>query len=135
MVQQREWPDKHKHLVAKNARVVGLAGGQLAWSWDDNTKIDPSTLVTALPSVPASHGDVYVIGLEEVYLRMDAAVKRAHRGAQLAKRTAGERADGDGGEMQPHHGETTPSPAPAAAACTPFFTPPSGIVANGSPNV
>ena len=53
------------------------------------------TLLTALPVVASSYNNtVYVIGLEDVYWREEAAEKRAKRGVQPAKKSLKEAEQG-----------------------------------------
>ena len=60
VVPEHEWPDKHKHPTARCARVVGLAGGQLVWSWGDLQKMDPGIPISALNTVPVDQENMYV---------------------------------------------------------------------------
>ena len=87
-----QWPEKTKHLEAKMAKVVGLVSGALVWSSNCGMQMDPTTPVTALPNpqtaTPANNEGVYVLGLEDVYLRIESAEKRASRNMQPAKKQA-----------------------------------------------
>ena len=87
-----QWPKKTKHLETKMAKVVGLVGGALAKSSDCVMQMNPTTPVAALPNpqtaTPANNEGVYVLGLEDVYLRIESAEKRASTNMQPAKKQA-----------------------------------------------
>ena len=87
-----QWPEKTKHLETKMAKLVGLVSGALAWSSDCVMQMDPTTPVAARPNpqtaTPANNEGVYVLGLEDVYLRIESAEKRASRNMQPTKKQA-----------------------------------------------